>query len=79
VLQVVTLLGLKVHCGWPDMTSTPNREATMNRLPDPMTWLRNDVPLTLLIDLLDPTGPASQAIFNAEDADLTWTAAGRAA
>ena len=51
----------------------------MNRLPDPMTWLRNDVPLTLLIDLLDPTGPASQAIFNAEDADLTWTAAGRAA
>lgn len=46
----------------------------MNRLPDPMTWLHHDIPLTLLIDLLSPSGPASRDIFKNEDADLNWTA-----
>lgn len=45
----------------------------MDRLPDPLTWLRNGVPLTLLIDLLSEDGPASRDIFATEVADMTWT------
>lgn len=45
----------------------------MQLLPDPMSWLRHGVPLTLLIDLLGDQGPASREIFSAEDADLSWT------
>jgi hypothetical protein len=40
-----------------------------------MTWLRHGVPLTLLLDLLDPAGPASEDLFRSEAADLTWTTA----
>ena len=51
----------------------------MKQLPDPMTWLRGGVPLTLLIDLLSEAGPASQEIFVEEPADLAWTGAQSAA
>jgi hypothetical protein len=44
-----------------------------------MIWLSQGVPLTLLIDLLSPAGPASQDIFTSEDADLNWTTVRRAA
>ena len=47
----------------------------MERLPDPMLWLREGVPMTLLIDLLDARGPHSADIYNTEDADLRWIAA----
>lgn len=45
----------------------------MERLPDPMNLLRAGLPLTLLIDLLDETGPRSDKILRCEPADLTWT------
>lgn len=45
----------------------------MERLPDTMSWLRDRVPLTLLIDLLAAGGPTSRDIFRAEEADLAWT------
>ena len=32
----------------------------------PMTLLKQGIPLTLLLDLLSPLGPASQAILEAE-------------
>ena len=44
----------------------------MRRLPDPMDWLRQGIPLTLLIDLLDPVGPDSRVILVREEADLSW-------
>lgn len=34
--------------------------------PDVMTWLGAGVPVTLIVDLLDPAGPNSAAIFHAE-------------
>ena len=45
----------------------------MERSPDLMTWLREGVPLTLLVDLLAASGPLSREIYRAEDADLAWT------
>ena len=47
-------------------------ESTMRHLPDPMQWLAARLPLTLLIDLLDPAGPPSARIFEAEPAELEW-------
>lgn len=47
-------------------------------MPDVMTWLRAGVPLTLVIDLLDPAGPDSTRIYAdecSEPADPWWTAA----
>lgn len=44
----------------------------MERLPDPMAWLSAGIPLTLVLDLLDETGPRSAAILADEPADLQW-------
>jgi hypothetical protein len=50
-----------------------------------MTLLRHHVPITLLADLLDPAGPGSREIYNAEAVaddvrrELAATAAGDAA
>ena len=44
----------------------------MQRLPDPMIWLADGIPLTLVIDLLDAQGPRSDSILAAEPADVTW-------
>ena len=45
----------------------------MNQLPDPMAWLQQRIPLTLLIDLLPESGPRSEEILLEEPADLGWT------
>lgn len=45
------------------------------RLPDPMVWLAAGIPLTLLIDLLEPTGPDSARIFDGEHGDVSWVPA----
>jgi len=37
-----------------------------------MTALARRVPLTLLMDLADPTGPDSRRILAAEVEDLSW-------
>lgn len=34
--------------------------------------LRGGVPLTLLLDLADPRGPRSGALYGQEPADLSW-------
>jgi len=44
----------------------------MERLPQPMEWLARGVPISLLIDLLDPAGPDSRRILADEPADTTW-------
>lgn len=44
----------------------------MQHIPEPMDWLRHGVPLTLVIDLLDPLGPASRQILTDEPADTAW-------
>lgn len=44
----------------------------MQRLPDPMIWLADGIPLTLVIDLLDARGPRSEQILADEPADVTW-------
>lgn len=44
----------------------------MAERPDLMRWLATGVPLTLLIDLLDPAGPVSTRIYEAEPADASW-------
>lgn len=44
----------------------------MQRIPEPMEWLRHDMPLTLVIDLLDPLGPDSRRIMADEPADTDW-------
>lgn len=50
----------------------------MQRLPDVMAWLDARVPVTLVLDLLDPAGPNSQRILREEQAsaaELEWLAA----
>ena len=42
---------------------------------DVMDLLESGVPLTLLIDLLDERGPASQTLYRDEPADISWLAA----
>lgn len=44
----------------------------MQRLPDPMIWLADGIPLTLVMDLLNEQGPHSDQILTAEPADLSW-------
>ena len=44
----------------------------MQRLPDPMIWLTDGIPLTLVMDLLDERGPRSEQILAAEPADVSW-------
>jgi hypothetical protein len=44
----------------------------VQRLPQLMDWLAEDVPLSLLIDLLDPIGPDSHRIIRDEPADTAW-------
>ena len=44
----------------------------MERLPDPMRWLEHRLPLSLLLDLLDPAGPDSRRIMRDEPADVQW-------
>ena len=47
----------------------------MHQIPDVMAWLRADVPLTLVMDLLDETGPDSRRILCDErpsPAQLAW-------
>jgi hypothetical protein len=39
-----------------------------------MTALARRVPLTLLLDLVSPTGPESARIYARETADLSWLA-----
>jgi hypothetical protein len=46
----------------------------MTRLPDPMVWLTEGLPLTLLLDLLDEHGPNSRAILLEEGGDAAWLA-----
>jgi hypothetical protein len=44
----------------------------MTRLPNILQWLAAGVPITLIIDLLDPEGPNSAVIFLTEHSDLSW-------
>ena len=37
-----------------------------------MTALARGIPVTLLMDLLDPSGPDSRAVLATETADLGW-------
>jgi len=48
------------------------RSHEMQHLPRPMRWLENGVPLTLLVDLLDPNGPDSTRMLEDEPADTAW-------
>lgn len=41
-------------------------------MPDMMEWLRAGIPLTLGMDLLDPTGPDSRRLYADERASLDW-------
>ena len=50
----------------------------MQRLPDVMAWLDAGVPLTLVMDLSEVTGPNSRRILHEEQPDaveLQWLAA----
>ena len=51
----------------------------MQRLPDPMIWLADGIPLTLVIDMLDKHGPHSEQILVAEPADVSWVPGAHAA
>ncbi len=41
-------------------------------MPDVMDWLRAGIPLSLLMDLLDPVGPDSARRYVEESGDVTW-------
>ena len=40
---------------------------------DPMACLKDGVPLSLVIDLLEVEGPNAPRIYAEEPADVTWT------
>jgi hypothetical protein len=42
---------------------------------DPMACLKDGVPLSLVIDLLDAKGPNAEGIYSDEPADTSWTEA----
>ena len=47
----------------------------MHQMPDVMAWLGADVPLTLVMDLLDESGPDSTRILRDErpsPAQVSW-------
>lgn len=44
----------------------------MNGFPDVMDLLANGVPISLLVDLLDETGPDSHRFFVEEQPDVEW-------
>jgi hypothetical protein len=44
-------------------------------MPDIMEWLAAGIPITLLIDLLDPAGPRAERRYAEEHGDLGWIAA----
>lgn len=44
---------------------------------DPMDCLQEHVPLALLIDMLDETGPDSATIYEQEPADTAWVPGAR--
>jgi hypothetical protein len=54
------------------MTSTRKERAPM---PDMMEWLRAGLPLTLVVDLLDPAGPGSATRYVDEPGDAGWLTA----
>jgi hypothetical protein len=47
-------------------------EVAMRPIPDPLRLLERGVPVTLLVDLLDPRGPDSARIYAVEGADTAW-------
>ena len=56
-------------------TAAWGAEVKMNQMPDVMAWLGADVPLTLLMDLLDQNGPNSMRILRDErpaPAQVAW-------
>ena len=54
------------------MESTHSGYDTVRPLPRASVLLHAGIPLTLLMDLADPAGPPSRALYAAESADLTW-------
>jgi hypothetical protein len=44
----------------------------MHRMPDPLDFLADGVPLSLLIDLLDERGPNSRRLYGEEQGDTSW-------
>ena len=49
----------------------------MTTLLDPLAWLQAGIPLTLVLDLLDPHGPNSVRLLEREPADLSWIPSGQ--
>ena len=47
-------------------------ETPMATVMEPMRWLEDRIPLTLLIDVLDEHGPGSREICTAERGDASW-------
>ena len=50
-------------------------EVNVHKMPNVMAWLDADVPLTLVMDLLDAAGPDSRRILSDEQptpAQLAW-------
>ncbi len=42
---------------------------------DPMACMKDGIPLSLVMDLLDEEGPDAPWIYQQEPADTTWTVA----
>jgi hypothetical protein len=40
-----------------------------------MTWLAAGIPLTLILDLIEPTGPDSTRAYRDEPGDTAWVPA----
>ena len=51
------------------------KERNVTRLPDTLQWLSAGIPITLILDLLEPDGPDSTRIMRDEPADTSWIAA----
>lgn len=43
-------------------------------MPDPMSLLKDGVPLSLVVDLFEADGPRAADIYADEGADMSWTA-----
>jgi hypothetical protein len=52
--------------------SALKRSASVIRLPDTLEWLSAGVPITLIVDLVEPDGPDSARILHEEPADTAW-------
>jgi hypothetical protein len=60
---------------WIRGSSAKKERNIVSRLPDTFEWLSAGIPITLIVDMVEPEGPDSARIIREEPADTGWISA----